>query len=130
MFLPMLLPIPVESKALEQRVGHLEQALSHSLVILESLSKILESKFGSDVLDPETRRFISGKSSTDLENVVQAIDQHVTAGAKPEAARQIRDAFGCSWDDAHQVTRHWMNYSRQQKICWLRLASAIQSLTE
>ena len=128
MLIPMPIVIPAESASLEDRVRRLEQALVLSFDALQSVVERLESKFGHEFLGPDLKQLTAAASNHDLQGVLDGIERSLTSGEKPAAARQFRDAFGCTWDQAHKGIRQWQNHSREQKLRWLRLARHIKSL--
>lgn len=106
----------------------LEQALALSLDTVQSVVERLESKFGHQFLGPELQPLTTAEKDSTLEDLVESIDRSLEAGDKPEAARQFRDAVGCTWDHAHHAIGQWRYHSRDQRLRWLRLARYIKTL--
>jgi len=128
MFIPIPVAIPTESASLEERVRRLEQALALSLDAFQAVVERLESKFGHEFLGDDLQHLTAAGSDVDLLRIVESIDRSLTAGEKPAAARKFREAFGCTWDQAHQAIGQWRSHSREQKLRWLRLTRYIKTL--
>ena len=127
MIIPMILPVSHDAKTLEHRIEQLEKALSQSLVTMQSIAGVLEDKFGQDCLPDEVKAFTSQMSAPVLNKLISDIDSACHAGDKPAAARQIRTALACTWDEANQVVKHWHSYQAEQKISWLRIACLLKA---
>ncbi len=130
MYFPMLMPmiIPVDSASMKDRVQKLEAALLLSLETISLLVNRLEAKFGPEFLGEELKQLTAGSSETELHTTLDAIEHSLASGETPSAARQIRESFHLTWDQAHELTGTWKTFSRQQKLRWLRLAKYIHSL--
>ncbi|MFC1596601.1 hypothetical protein ACFL5Q_01460 [Planctomycetota bacterium] len=128
MFIPIPMVISPESAPLEDRVRRLEQALVLSLEALQSVVERLESKFGHEFLGTDLQHLTAAGSDADLQGILESIDRSLTAGEKPAAARQFREAFGCTWDQAHHAIGQWRSHSPEPKLRWLRLARYIKTL--
>ena len=128
MLIPIPMVIPVESASIEDRVQRLEKALVLSLDALQSVVERLECKFGPEFLGADLKHLTAVGADSDLLNLLEDIECSLTDGKKSVAARQLRDAFGCTWDQAHQAIAQWQNHSREQKLRWLRLARYVNSL--
>jgi len=127
---PILFPvmIPRESVSLEDRVCQLEEALVLSIEMLQSVVERIESMFGNDFLGTDLRHLSADTSDADGQRVLDDIERSLTAGDKSTAGGQFRDAFGCTWDQAHEAIRHWRKHSREKKLRWFRLARYVKSL--
>ncbi|MEZ5943785.1 MAG: hypothetical protein R3C18_20510 [Planctomycetaceae bacterium] len=125
-------PVPIhqfgtQADSLEERVRRLERAMLVTLDSLQSVTELLERKFGREALGPELLPLTSG-ANADLEKILDDIGQLLKEGKNAVAARHIRDAFGCHWDRAHQLVSEWNNYSREKKLRSLRLIGYIRRL--
>src|SRR5437660_68259 len=89
--------------SLAERVRRLEVALVLTLDALQTLAERLEDRFGPEFLDGGLRQLGTVGSDADLEEVIDNIDRLVREGQQPAAARQFREAFGATWDQAHQA---------------------------
>ncbi len=127
MFAPVPMFIPVESARLEDRVRRLEQALVLSLETLQTIVERLEGKFGPEFLGTDFKHLTAVGSDAELEGVLDNIEHLLAAGKNSTAVRELRDAFECTWDQAHHVIREWRSHSREQKLRWLRLTRYIKS---
>ena len=128
MLVPFPFVVPVESAAQADRVRRLEQALVLSLGALETLVRRLDEKLGAEFLGPDLKPLTNTGSDAELEAVLDSIQRTITAGKSSTAAREFRDAFGCTWDEANHAVRHWSGHPREQKLRWLRLARFIKAL--
>ena len=124
--MPML--IAAENASQRDRVHRLEHALVLTLQTLQSVVERLESKFGSEFLGADLKHLTGGGTDAELQDVLDQIESSLADGKQPMAARQFREAFGCTWDQTHQTIRQWKHYSREQKRRWLRLARFIKAL--
>ncbi len=127
MIIPMILPVPHGLKTLEQRIEQLEKTLSHSLVAMQSIAGVLEDRFGQGCLPDEVKAFTGEMSTPVLNKLISDIDTACREGDKPAAARQIRTALACTWDEANQVVKYWHSYQAEQKLSWLRIACFLKS---
>ncbi|MCA8990616.1 MAG: hypothetical protein KDA88_01490 [Planctomycetaceae bacterium] len=122
-----ILQLGAQTASLEERVQRLEQALLVTLDSLQSVTELLERKFGHEALGSELLPLTS-TSNADLEKILDDIGQLLKEGKSSVAARHIRDAFGCHWDRAHQLASEWNHYSREKKLRSLRLIGYIKRL--
>jgi len=128
MLIPMVLPVPCESKTLEHRISQIEKAVSHSIAVMPLITAILEEKFGRECIPSALQSITSEISATALNKVLCDIDSACQDGDKPAAVRQIRTALACTWDEANQIVKHWNSYSAEQKLSWLRIGCFIKSV--
>ena len=134
-FFPFLIPIPVSTSqltsdvaGLQQRVERLEHALVLSLDVIQTLLGKLEGRLGSNVVGPELRRWQASRPEPALVQALNEINDLVKAGQSPKAARLFREAFGVTWDQAHQAIAEWHRHSQEEKLRWLRLVSWIKTM--
>ena len=127
MIIPMILPVSHDAKTLEHRIEQLEKVLSQSLVAMQSIAGVLEDKFGQGCLPAEVKAFTGEMSTAVLNKLIGDIDTACREGDKPAAARQIRTALACTWDEANQVVKHWHSYQAEQKLSWLRMACFLKA---
>lgn len=128
--LPAAMSAAYEVMSLQERVNRLEQALDLSLDALQRVVGRLDEKFGPELLGDELRRYATVESTAALEERVDAIDRAVTAGEKPAAARCYREAFDCTWDQAHQAISQWSRHASRQQVSRLRLARYIAGIEQ
>ena len=128
MLIPFPISVPPGSTPLEDRVRRLEQALTLSLDALHAVVERLEDKFGPEFLGPDLQHLTSAGSGDELNDILENIDRSLKAGDKSTAARLFRDAFACTWDQAHWAIGLWPHHTREQRLRWLRLARHIKTL--
>jgi hypothetical protein len=101
------------------RIKNQEVALATTIRLLHTLADKLEAKFGPDFLGDEFRQL--AQSGRGAEAQIVRIDQLLKQGDQPTAARELRDAAGITWDEAHLITGNWSSYSRDQKLQWIQV---------
>lgn len=114
------------SGSLEDRIRRLERVMVLSLDALQTVVERLEDRLGPDVVGPELKRLISTEDDSSPEQLLAAIERAVEAGDKAGAAREFRQVFACTWDQAHEAVRKWRSHSHEQKLRWLRLSLYIR----
>ena len=125
----MLAPLPNlnDLAAIHRRLQRLEAAVLASLTTLETIVSRLEAKLGGDFLPEDLRQLLT---DADLSTPLQAIDQLVRQGQHPAAAREVRDLFQVSWDEAHALVKSWNGLSRAEQLRAAKLARFLHRLDE
>ena len=123
--IPMgFLPV-VDPRFLHDRIRQLEQALVLQSETIQAILQRLESKFGNDFLGPDLQQMTACLSEADAKLILKSIDSFIANCDKPAATRQVREEYGCTWDEALSVVANWNSHSLETKIRALRLARFI-----
>jgi hypothetical protein len=123
----MLIPFPSSTDLTEvhKRIHRLESAVAATVASLESIAAVLESKLGPGALPAELQSLLA---DSDFSTPLAAIDQLVRQGQHPAAAREVRDLFQVSWDEAHALVKGWNGLSRVEQLRAAKLARFLHRL--
>lgn len=119
---PMVFQPVVDSRFLFERIRQLEQALVLQSETIQIILQRLETKFGKGFLGSDLHQLTASLPDADAKDILNSIDSSIKNGDKPAATRQVRDAFGCTWDEALSAITEWNTHSFETKIRALRLA--------
>ncbi|MEI8382329.1 MAG: hypothetical protein WCJ09_19515 [Planctomycetota bacterium] len=119
---PMVFQPVVDSRFLLERIRQLEQALVLQAETIQVILQRLETKFGKGFLGSDLHRLTATLPDAEAKAILNSIDSSIKNGDKPAATRQVRDAFGCTWDEALSAIAEWSSHSFETKIRALRLA--------
>lgn len=119
---PMIIQPVVDSRFLLERIRQLEQALVLQSETIQVILQRLEAKFGKDFLGSDLHQLTATLPDAEAKVILNSVDSSIKNGEKHAAARQVRDAFRCTWDEAHSAIAEWNTHSIETKIRALRLA--------
>jgi hypothetical protein len=123
----MFIPFPSSTDLTEvhKRIHRLESAVAATVASLESIAAVLESKLGAGALPAELQSLLA---DTDFATPLNAIDQLVREGQHPAAAREVRELFQITWDEAHALVKIWKSLSRAEQLRAAKLARFLHRL--
>jgi hypothetical protein len=128
MLIPMMMPVPVDSASLQDRVQRLEGTVLLLLEVIQSLVEHGDGKLGPGVVGDRLRALASVASEADAAVVVEAIGSEIKSGNQPGAVRKVRDEVGCTWDQAMQFVGQWQSMPSKHRIRIVRLAKMMRCL--
>jgi hypothetical protein len=117
--------IAMTEQHLSPRVLELKQALSNSIGLLHTLVQQVEKKLGPGSLGEELNQFAN--SGPAVRAFMSRIDQLISEGQQPVAAREFREFAGGTWDQAHDAIAKWTDCAINEKIRSLQLALWVKS---